>query len=350
MYTKILAINLFEKLGEARRNGANPVIPILSLNASRNLVEGIVVNSSSDQQGPDEYSVEKNLALMQTVQRRLSLPVVMQFMNLTIIPQAVRDANPTVGINETTDFSQLNPIDWRRDPKLTQVINLMNAAHESSDVPVIAMGVGANTLLSILVGHENYCCLPFQVGQPDTPTNEFEEDPYFKGRIDYAIATLSHWHEALKYSSVAGVVIAEPTLSTNFTSPNMVNTFGPLFLNPVFQNLRNLNMLSVLHICGSIQKILNPMAGARANGYSMEEENMIGAAKVLPGIMFGNQNPSELARETPALIRSTAEKWSRSVAPLTAEGRVVPSTGCQVTGSPSEAQFEAWIDGSRPAL
>jgi len=213
--------------------------------------------------------------------------------------------------------------DGSRIPLMIETAQLMS--DQITDLPVGFYVTGPFTLAGQVVGIQNLF-----IGL-------IKDREKTLNLVNSCTATIVDYTKQLKEAGLDFLVIADPTPS--LLSPKQFNDFAK---TPIANVVKTFSGDSILHICGRSGHLLKQMAETGATGVSIDENvKLATATSTLPSsmVILGNYSPTKLAFETPDNIRTDVKQMLSNVS----EGKVVASTGCDISASTPEINIHTFI-------
>lgn len=200
-------------------------------------------------------------------------------------------------------------VDQGRLPVILEAIEILK--NEYPEVPVIVGMAGPFTLTGHLLGVEDLVKM--------LKTDSF----IVEDAVDVALEAQIELVEAFNDSGVDVICVADPTSSPELLDPNDFNEFA----QPALEDLASeMDVQSVLHICGNSKPILEGMLDSGFNGASVEEAVDMTEAQELRAqmgtdtVMVGNISTSQTLFSKPtdevkAEVKVALEKGTNVLAP-----------------------------------
>ncbi|WP_304123101.1 methylcobamide:CoM methyltransferase MtaA [Methanosphaera cuniculi] len=200
-------------------------------------------------------------------------------------------------------------VDQGRLPVILEAIEILK--NEYPEVPVIVGMAGPFTLTGHLLGVEDLVKM--------LKTDSF----IVEDAVDVALEAQIELVEAFNDSGVDVICVADPTSSPELLDPNDFNEFA----QPALEDLASeMDVQSVLHICGNSKPILEGMLDSGFNGASVEEAVDMTEAQELRAqmgtdtVMVGNISTSQTLFSKPtdevkAEVKAALEKGTNVLAP-----------------------------------
>lgn len=184
-----------------------------------------------------------------------------------------------------------------RIPTVLDAARLLRAKYP--EAPVIVGITGPMTLTGHILGVENV--LRYMI----------KDINILERTLNFSVELSKIYIEAISKTGADVICVADPTASPEITPPAMFNQLIKPALHKVAQKINN-SCLSVLHICGRIQKILPQIPELGFNALSIEEKVDAGLAREILGskvAVVGNvSSANTLLNGPPEKIKEEATK------------------------------------------
>ncbi len=213
----------------------------------------------------------------------------------------------------TPAFASINememPSDFLNRGRIPTVLKAIKTLKDAYDMLPIIVGMeGPYTLVGHLFGIENV--LKWTLRQPEAVTKAL--DFALKANVEYAKILIDEGADV--------ICVADPSASPELMSPKDFAILMKPRLRQLAIEINSKDCASVLHICGSVNKIMKEMADTAFNGLSVEEKVDIAKAREDVGSkakLIGNVAASRV------LFMGTSEM-------VTAEGKKAIAAGVDI--------------------
>ena len=214
-----------------------------------------------------------------------------------------------------------------RLPVILKSIEILK--NEYPDVPVVVGMAGPFTLTGHLLGGEDLVKM--------LKTDSF----VVEDAVDVALEAQIELVDAFNESGVDVICVADPTSSPELLDPNDFSEFA----QPALEDLSaEMEMESILHICGNSRPILEDMLDCGFNGISVEEAVNMEEAQELRAdidadtVMVGNISTSQtLFSKTPADVKA-------EVTQALERGTNVLAPSCGIAPKSPLANLKAFVE------
>ncbi|WP_409199706.1 methylcobamide:CoM methyltransferase MtaA [Methanobrevibacter sp. DSM 116169] len=209
------------------------------------------------------------------------------------------------------------PDDYLENGRIPVIIDAIELAKEKygGEVPIIVGVCGPFTLAGHLLGVENL------VRDMVTDSTSVED------AMDICLDACMDYADLISETEVDVVCVAEPTASPDLINPIQFNS---LIKGNLEDYAGNLDVASVLHICGSTQPIVKDMASLGYDGISVEEKLPFDIAKKE---LEGVDNPSRLVGNvstSATLFNGTTEQVKAEAKDALDKGADVLAPSCGI--------------------
>ncbi len=215
-----------------------------------------------------------------------------------------------------------------RLPVILESIEILK--NEYPEVPVIVGMAGPFTLTGHLLGVEDLVKM--------LKTDSF----VVEDAVDIALEAQIELVEAFNDSGVDVICVADPTSSPELLDPNDFNEFA----QPSLEDLSaEMDVQSVLHICGNSKPILEGMLSSGFNGISVEEAVDMEEAQQLRAdldtetVMVGNISTSQ------TLFSKPTDEVKAEVKEALRKGVNVLAPSCGIAPKSRLANLQAFVEG-----
>ena len=231
-------------------------------------------------------------------------------------------------IDDTDDLEV--PDDFVNNGRLPVILKSIEILkNEYPDVPVVVGMAGPFTLTGHLLGVEDLVKM--------LKTDSF----VVEDAVDVALEAQIELVDAFNESGVDVICVADPTSSPELLDPNDFSEFA----QPALEDLSaEMEMESILHICGNSRPILEDMLDCGFNGISVEEAVNMEEAQELRAdidadtVMVGNISTSQtLFSKTPADVKA-------EVTQALERGTNVLAPSCGIAPKSPLANLKAFVE------
>lgn len=185
----------------------------------------------------------------------------------------------------------------------------------------------------------------FMVGLENTLMAMMDEPAKLKEVLEYRTALAAEWAAELWQSGAKCVWIGEGSASSSVISPQQYQEFVFPYQKRLIDELKTRHILSIMHICGDINKSLAYIAATGVHGIDIDYpvDLSYAATQVRGGACLkGNINPAELLTASPKRIF----ELSQQKIALFPEKGLILSTGCLVSRDTPPQNIDAMIEAA----
>lgn len=190
-----------------------------------------------------------------------------------------------------------------------------------------------------------YSHLVFMLGLENVLMLAYDEPEKLKAALEQRTLHALRWAEKLAEAGAEAVWIGEGAASSSIISPAMYEEFVLPYAARVAQRLRELGVLSIMHVCGNINQSAAAVVSAGTDAIDidymvpMEHVAQVAGRNIC---LKGNLNPVSLQNSSPAQVEKLcAELLKNSPKPM------ILGTGCLVTRDTPPENLEAMVAASK---
>lgn len=244
------------------------------------------------------------------------------------------DASPTVEahpvrcVDDLEAFRVLDPLE---DVRIKGAVETMARMRETIRVPRGAYVVGPFTLAGLMMG-----ATEIAVATLDDPA-------LVHALLRLAEEVVTPYAQALVRAGADLVVLLEPTAT--FLSPAAFDVFSGAYLRRI---VAQLDVPTVLHICGNTTRLVPAMCTTGVQGLSLDAPvDLAAAAAAVPAevVLIGNVDPVRVMVEaTPEGVRQAVRRLRAAMAPYP---NFILSTGCDLPPETPLDHIDAFMEAGR---
>ncbi len=229
---------------------------------------------------------------------------------------------------KAADFTTLPFKSLRRIDAFIQAVEKAVVYAAKKDLPVIVNSPGPLSSLGRIIGMENLMLA--MASQPDL----------IKTLLDKVTDTCISFTQALVAKGTDLLFLPEPAASGNLISPSMFNEFAFPLLK---RQIGELEMPTILHICGKVDGIIRDMIHTGAVCLSLDQEVDLACAREMAGsdiILGGNIDPvNDLAKKSSEEILNISRQCCRMGRP-----NFILMPGCTITADTPIENIQAMME------
>jgi MtaA/CmuA family methyltransferase len=182
-------------------------------------------------------------------------------------------------LRSVADWRNLKPLDPEKDGRLPAILACTKGlANERTEEPVIGNLVGPLSLATSLID----AMILFKA--------IVKESQESHALLSFLTDSIICYGEALAANGADVIVIADPSATGEILGPKMFKEFALPYLNRITERMHGLGKPVIVHICGNVRTIYEPLNSLSAECVSVDSVVGIKEAKsALPGkLIMGN--------------------------------------------------------------
>ena len=267
-----------------------------------------------------QTQLKSMLALIEKVKPDIVLPMMDLSVECDLLGLSIdfpENESPSVEehpVRTPGDLNRLNPFNISTSSRAQTFLDTVKGLKQNTDAAVCAYVCGPFTLAGLLMG------------ATDIFMASYDDPQGVKDIISFCTDICKAYSKAFEDSGADAVCILDPTAV--MLSPG---TFAEFAGNPVREVDKNLDIPTILHICGNTTNLIDEMAATGVQGLSLDMDiDIKEIMKSVPEdiIVMGNLDSKDLMPNgSPEEIRRTAVKLLDDMKDFK---NFIPSTGCDL--------------------
>ena len=249
----------------------------------------------------------------------------------------VKDGSPNIPpsvqgsvVKDSEDINSLRSIDMMQGEVATILESIEILKKEYPEVPLIGSMLGPVTLAENLNGARFF-------------VNMAQNDELVPNLLEFTSEFNKEYARAMVERGVEYVVMLDPVCNGQLLGRDYYTKFAQSYQQNVVDTIHDLGAISVIHVCGNNDQILDLLDMTGTDGISLDHKTNVQQAldQINNARYIGNLDPSG------NLYQGTPEKVAEEVKNVLNHGVDIPAPGCAVVSNTPDSNLKALVETTR---
>lgn len=243
-----------------------------------------------------------------------------------------KEQQPSVighSVSNLEDLNSIKDFKFGNDTRCDRVLQAIKILHEKygSELPIIGSMIGPFSLAQHLNGDNWFM-------------NIFTNDPVVMPLIELTTQFNIEYAKKMVENGADTIVIIDPTASYELLGAEFYAKFAVPYHKKIVEALSELNVSTILHICGNTTDGISLMDQAGFNAISVDQKVNIelASASAKNAVIVGNLDPVEL------LWKGTPESIQKQSELIFSKGSTIVTAGCGIVSATPTENLKALVN------